>query len=124
MVALSSTSSIALSALSDSKNQNTVLIYFLRADDDRVLVVYDPESQSLGAGGEDPLASAFRPRTELMMARAPATKYVLDKRFTGNLMDLGEPVELAASPKEWPEQDQLCQIPWDHLEKRLGNPAL
>jgi hypothetical protein len=96
------------------------LIYFLRADDERVLVLYDAESQSMGAGGEDPVASPFRPRTELTMARAPATKYVLDKRFTGSLMDLGEPIELAVSPKQWPEQDELCEIAWDQLEKRLG----
>jgi hypothetical protein len=99
------------------------LIYFLRTTDENVLVLYDAESQSLGAGGEDPLASPFRPRSELVMARAPATKYVLDKRFTGTLMDLDAPVELAVPPKEWPEQDELCEIPWDQLEKRLGLQA-
>lgn len=99
------------------------LIYFLRTDDERVLVLYDHESQSLGAQGEDPLASPFRPCTELTMARAPATRYVLNKRFDGSVLDLGTPIELAVSPKEWPEQDELCQIPWDELERRLGAPA-
>ena len=86
-------------------------------------MLYDAESQSLGAGGADPLDSPFRPRIELVMARAPATKYVLDKRFTGTLMDLAAPIELAVPPKEWPEQDELCEIPWDQLEKRLGLQA-
>jgi hypothetical protein len=99
------------------------LIYFLRTEDEKVLVLYDAESQSLGAGGEDRLASSLRPRTELVMARAPATRYVLDKRFTGTLMDLAAPIELAVSPKEWPEQDELCEIPWDQLEKRLALQA-
>lgn len=59
------------------------LIYFLHTTDDRVLVVYDAESQQLGVLNEDPLSSEFRPRRSLTMVRAPHTGYVLDKIFSG-----------------------------------------
>ena len=96
------------------------LIYFLRTEDDRVLVLYDPESASLGAAGEDPLSSSFRPSTELTMVRAPATRFVLDKRFGGSAMKLSAPIELTVRLEEWPEQDEFCAISWGDLETRLG----
>jgi hypothetical protein len=96
------------------------LIYFLRNEDDRVLVLYDSESASLGAAGEDPLGSPFRPSSELTMVRAPATRFVLDTRFAGSAMTLSAPIELAVQLKEWPDQDEFCAISWDNLETHFG----
>jgi hypothetical protein len=99
------------------------LVYFLRTENDRVLVLYDPESANLGAAGEDPLSSPFRPSTELTMVRAPATRFVLDKRFNGSAMELSAPIALAVQPEEWPEQDEFCAISWNDLEARLGKKS-
>lgn len=96
------------------------LIYFLRTDDHKTLVLYDHESQDLGVNGKDPQASSFLPRSELIMVRAPATRLVIDKRFGGNVMEVGAPAELGAPPREWPESEDICDIPWDDLERRLG----
>lgn len=96
------------------------LIYFLHTDDDQVLVLYDSESASLGAAGDDPLSSSFRPSTELTMVRAPATRFVLDTRFSGSAMTLSAPIELAAPLEEWPEEDEFYSISWGDLEARLG----
>src|SRR5947209_8610360 len=47
------------------------LIYFMRTTDDKVLVLYDHESQDLGVQDENPLNSKFQPCTDLLMVRAP-----------------------------------------------------
>ena len=96
------------------------LIYFLRTADDRVLTLYDYESQNLGAQGGDPLASGFRPTTNLVIVRAPRTRWVLDKRFSGDPLECGQPFPLSVSPRLWPESEEYCEIPWEALRVRLG----
>jgi len=96
------------------------LFYFLRTTDDRVFVLYDAESQDLGVQPEDPLASTFKPCTHLLIVRAPNTGYVISKHFSGEPLMVGDPRELAVGPKEWPDSDAYCGIPWQQLETRLG----
>lgn len=92
------------------------LIYFLRTVDDEVLVLYDPESQQLGVLEKDPLNSSFRPCNRLIMVRAPQTRYVIDKVFSGEPLDPGAPLDLTASPKRWPEDEEFCDVAWEDLE--------
>jgi hypothetical protein len=96
------------------------LFYFLRAADDKVMVVFDSESQGLGAQGEDPLTSKFQPRSELVIIRAPRTEYALSSQFSGAVLDAGDPHELSLPPKLWPESETLCKFRWDELEDRLA----
>lgn len=96
------------------------LIYFLRTADDEVLALYDHESADLGAGEGNPLDSQFRPCAELLMVRAPTTGLVIERRFSGDVLDAGHPLELAVPPSSWPESEAYCAIPWDQLEGRLG----
>ena len=96
------------------------LFYCLRTADDRVLVLYDAESQDREAQGEDPLGSTFKPCAELRMVRAPKTGYVISRQFSGAPLDAGEPFELTLPPKRWPESDAYCDIPWHELEKGLS----
>jgi len=96
------------------------LMYFLRTEDGDVLVLYDHESGSLGARGENPLASTFRPLSRLILVRAPSTKFVLDSRFSGAPIEVPAPVELAVPPSRWPDDEKFCDIPWEELERRLG----
>jgi hypothetical protein len=97
------------------------LIYFLRTTEDKVLTLFDHESQDLGAQGGDPLKSSFVPRSELVMVRAPKTGLVIDKTFAGALLEAGEPVELSVGPKHWPESESCVNIAWSELESRLGS---
>ncbi len=99
------------------------LFYFLRTTDDRVLVLYDAESQGLGVQGDNPLRSTFKPCTNLVIVRAPNTGYVISKHFSGEPLLSGDPHELAVGPKEWPDSDAYCDIPWQQLETRLGKVA-
>jgi hypothetical protein len=96
------------------------LIYFLRTAEDKVLTLYDHESQDLGVQGGEPLKSSFRPKTELVMVRAPQTALVIDKAFSGEVLEAGDPIVLVVPPNEWPETESYCDIPWTELEARLG----
>ena len=96
------------------------LIYFLRTSEDKVLVLYDHESAQLGARDEDPMSSQFTVRMGLHIVRAPHTRYILEQKFFGDVLDPGEPIEITAPPSRWPEQDEYCDIPWHQLEPRLA----
>jgi len=94
------------------------LIYFLRTPDDKVLTLFDHESQDLGAQQLDPLKSCFQPTLELIMVRAPKSDFVIERRFLGTPLELDEPSELSVSPRHWPH-DGYTDIPWNELEARL-----
>jgi hypothetical protein len=93
------------------------LMYFLRTPDDRVFVLFDYESQNLGVEGKDPLASTFRPRSDLLIIRTPVSRHVLSTAFTGSPLELPPPKELSAPPKQWPASEEFCAVAWDQLEK-------
>jgi hypothetical protein len=97
------------------------LMYFLRTVDDSILVLYDHESQDLGVRDENPLASAFQPRAQLTVVRAPHSAYVIEKNFSGDVIDAGEPFDLLAPPKHWPQQDSLLDLRWDELETKFSS---
>lgn len=96
------------------------LMYFLRTTDDKVLTLFDYESQNLGVDRQDPLKSGFRPLTKLLMVRAPQSRVVINQEFSGSLLNPGDPQDLAAPPELWPDSESYCNIPWDDLEKRLS----
>lgn len=99
------------------------LIYCFHTNDDKVLVLFDHESQALGAEDKDPLASSFQPKSELLMVRAPRTGIVISKAFSGAPLDAGDPIQLHVDFKDWPEADSYCSIPWSQLQSRLGPPV-
>jgi hypothetical protein len=99
------------------------LIYFLRSSNGKAYVLYDHESQDLGARGEEPLRSSFSPRAELVTIRAPSSRLVLSSQFSGPLLSLPEPTDLLVAPSAWPEQDEYCPVPWERLEEHFGKLA-
>src|SRR5262249_5024295 len=96
------------------------LMYFLRTTDDKVFVLFDYESQGLGAEGKDPLATEFRPCEKLLLVRAQHSEIVLSQNFSGAAVEGGEPIELSVGPSKWPEWDCYCDIKWTELEERFG----
>lgn len=101
-------------ALRMQEQEHGGLIYFLRTNDSKVLVLFDHESQDIGVQGEDPLTSSFKPRARLTMVRALETRLVIDRSFSGDPLDAGDPLDLLAD--DWPEDDEFCDTPWDDLE--------
>jgi hypothetical protein len=94
------------------------LVYFFRTADNKVFTLFDHESQDLALQGGDPLKSSFVPKSALVMVKAPRADWVISKRFSGELLDAGDPVELDLDPKDWPESECYCEIPWAELEAR------
>lgn len=103
--------------------EHGALIYFLHTTEDRVLTLYDYESSELGAQEGDPLSSSFRPMSKLVMVRLPQTGWVISRTFSGEPLEAADPIELAAPPEQWPEDDAYCGIPWSQLESVLGLKA-
>lgn len=99
------------------------LIYFLHTVDGKVLTMFDSESQDLAMYEQDPLTSSFRPMSELVMVRSPNTGFVISKTFSGVPLELNPALELEADPKDWPESETYCDIPWADLESRLGQKS-
>jgi hypothetical protein len=97
------------------------LVYFLHTHDGRVMVFFDHESQDRGTQGQDPLGSSFKPHTELLMVRALHSRWVFDKRFSGEPLEAGEPAVLTLDPKHWPDSEEYCELPWEELDVRLSS---
>ncbi|OGB09842.1 MAG: hypothetical protein A3E23_07080 [Burkholderiales bacterium RIFCSPHIGHO2_12_FULL_65_48] len=100
------------------------LMYFLRTNEDEVFTVYDYESQTLGIDDQDPLQSAYRPQTQLVVIRAPNSGLVLCSQGSGAPLEVGAPVDLAVGPEKWPKPETLCDIPWSQLNVRLASSTV
>jgi hypothetical protein len=96
------------------------LIYCLRTSDDKVLVLYDAESQDLGVAGKNPLTSSFAVASELRLVRAPQSGLTLTKHFSGTPLSVSTPVEIRLPPGKWPEDEDLWDVGWDELERKLA----
>jgi len=96
------------------------LLYFLRTKDDKVFTLFDHESQDLALQGGDPLKSPFVLKSSLVMVKAPKADWVISKHFSGEVLEAGDPMDLELDPKDWPESECYCDIPWDQLEARAG----
>jgi len=96
-------------------------IYFLHTTEDEVFTVYDYESQTLGLDDQDPLQSAYRPRTQLVVVRAPNSGLVLSSLGSGAPLEVGAPIDLTVGTEKWPKPETLCDIPWSELELRLAS---
>jgi hypothetical protein len=96
------------------------MMYFLRTVDDKVFVLFDYESQGLGAEGQEPLASEFQPREKFELVRAPHSGIVLEQNFSGTPLEIGAPIELAVGPSKWPEWECYCEVKWEELDERFG----
>lgn len=69
----------------------------------------------------DPLESSFFPQQSLVIARAPESRFVISREFSGPALEVGVPMELIAEPDDWPETEEYCGIPWANLQSRLGS---
>jgi len=94
------------------------LIHFLRMENEDVLVLYDHASVEPRTG-ENSENSPLQPRRQLRIVSAPISGYFIDQYFSGESIDIPEPLIIAAKPEKWPEDESWCDISWDNLEKHL-----
>ncbi len=93
------------------------LFYFLLTSEDRVYVAFDYESQGLGVDGQNPLSSAFRPKSKLRIQKTPHTGATLVEEFDGEILEVPKPIPMKASPSKWPEPEEFVDIPWARIEE-------
>lgn len=96
------------------------LIYFFLTDDNKVFVRFDHESQDLGVQDKEPLSSSFQVRSELLLIRAPNTRYIIEEQASGEALGAMAPLDLTEAPQRWPKQEEYCDISWGELEKRFS----
>lgn len=99
------------------------LFYALRTADHRVYVHYDLAGQTLVIAGKRAEASQFQPRSTLIIARAPASGFVVGEDWSGELLQPPGTLALGVDPDRWPEHGTFCRIPWDQLERKLTRAA-
>jgi hypothetical protein len=95
-------------------------MYFLRTTDARVFVLYDYESQDRAAQERDPLGSSLRPKSELLLVRAPTAQFIISQTFAGDDLPTAALRELRVPPRQWPEPAEFCCVPWSELESHYG----
>ncbi|MFG6457386.1 hypothetical protein [Roseateles sp. BYS96W] len=95
-------------------------LYFFRTLEGDVLVLDDISSRAPGRTTPACSVNQPSPRSKLVLVRAPRSGWIISQACDGEVLDVGEPVELAVAPEYWPAAEALCGIPWDELESRLG----
>jgi hypothetical protein len=99
------------------------LIYFLRTSDDRVLVLFDYESQQLGVQGLNALDSPFKPTGQLVMIRALKSHDVLMTRLEGEPLEPGAPLPFELPTRHWPEPETFLDVSWPELDDWMARRA-
>ena len=87
----------------------------MREDDEAAFVYFDGESQDLGVQEEGPLSSSFVPRRHLRVTRAPESGVAIACEFSGDALQPGDPIEMTVPPDQWPEHEEVCDVPWNEL---------
>ncbi|WP_019614078.1 hypothetical protein [Psychromonas ossibalaenae] len=89
------------------------LIYFLHMSDNKVLVVYDYESQT-------EKGSSFVVKRSLQISRAPDSGYYIEQHFSGAVITSCATFALTIAPDLWPKPDSWCDIDWHELEDKFS----
>jgi hypothetical protein len=55
-------------------------------------------------------SSSFQTKSALCLIRAPNTGLVIAKTFAGADLPTTQVLEMAVSPKEWPEDEEFCAV--------------
>lgn len=96
------------------------LLYFLRTGNDDVLVLHDQQSLQSGASRKAPQRRDLAVSQNLELVRAPRSQITLARRFSGAALPVPVALTLTLPPDRWPEDESLCPVPWDRLERYLS----
>lgn len=96
------------------------LLYFLRTGKDDVLVLYEPQGPQSGSSRTAAPRGGLAVGQDLELVRAPRSQITLARRFSGAALPVPAALALTLPPDRWPEDESLCAVPWDHLERYLA----
>lgn len=94
-------------------------IYFLQDENKRAYVVYDDEGQENSINPGQASFSSLCPMTNLIVSRTIHSKLVLSQLFSGEIIQVETPREIAIEPEGWPDPDAFSTIKWKDLERKL-----
>lgn len=94
------------------------LIYFLKTATARIFVIYDEESQALGAAGKDPWDSSFEPRDRLRIIRAAESNEIIREAFDGAPLEIADALPMTARPALWPDSHEYLDAEWSEIDER------
>ena len=98
-------------------------IYFVRTSGDKVLALFDSESQDLSIDGQDPKDSSYKIRNVLKISRAPNSNIIVDEQFNGDLVQISELEIFTENTKIWPEHAEFVKCQWEKVgEKYVAKP--
>ena len=90
-------------------------IYFVRTSGDKVLALFDAESQDLSIDGQDPFDSSYKIRSVLKISRAPNSNMIVDEQFSGKLVPIPEPEVCNEDSDIWPEHADFVKCKWEKV---------
>jgi hypothetical protein len=94
-------------------------IYFFKTNDDKVFVTFDSESQDLAMNDEDASKSSFSPKNKLRLEKTPNANVLINEEFSGDELDVPEPLLFTANTKIWPEFDGFIDVSWSKIESKF-----
>ena len=95
-------------------------IYFVRTSGDKVLALFDSESQDLSIDGQDPKDSSYKIRSVLKISRAPNSNIIVDEQYSGDLVQISELEVFTENTKIWPEHAGFVKCKWENVSAKYG----
>ncbi len=95
-------------------------VYFCRTYRNRVIAIYDSESQELSINGEDPENSSYKVREILKIIKTPNSNILIEESFLGELVHNPELELLTANTKIWPEHTDFVKCAWENISAKYG----
>ena len=95
-------------------------IYFVRTFDNKVMALFDSESQDLSIDDKDPSDSSYKIREKLKITRAPNANIIVDEQFYGDIVTTPEIKVFTANTEAWPEHAEFVKCKWEHIDAKYG----
>lgn len=98
-------------------------IYFVRTFGDKVLALFDSESQDLSIDGKEPKNSTYKIRKKLQIFRAPNSNIIVKEQFDGDFVEIPEMELFTGNTKIWPEHAGFVKCKWTNISVKYGDKS-
>jgi hypothetical protein len=93
-------------------------IYFVRTSGDKVLALFDSESQDLSIDDQDPKDSSYKIRNVLKISKAPNSNIIVGEQFSGEPVQIPELEVFTANTKIWPKHADFVKCKWENISAK------
>lgn len=95
-------------------------IYFVLSCDDKVIALFDYESQDLSIDGEDPKNSSYKVRKNLKISKTPIANFIVDDHFFGEIVEIPEINVFTENTEIWPVHAEYVKCKWENVDARYS----